>query len=69
MLDTSYFRKLSTPALQASIKDISRALEVARTWQDNGRGEAKYSDQYGDAISELNRRTGANVCKCCKRPL
>lgn len=50
-----YARRLSNDQLHYSIQDALRALDVARTWDDGGAGEAKYLDQ----LSVLRRERDA----------
>ncbi|NCA16904.1 MAG: hypothetical protein EBS90_07640 [Betaproteobacteria bacterium] len=51
-----YAARLSNEQLHYAIEDARRALEVARTWNDGGAGEAKYSDQLGVLQQERRRR-------------
>jgi hypothetical protein len=69
MQDQSYFHRLSNDALNHALRDISKAISIAATWEDNGVGECKYLDQYHAALAERNRRTERNVCSACKRAL
>jgi hypothetical protein len=66
MQDALYFRRLSTPALDWSIKDIRHALDVMRGIPE---AEAKYSDQLHYATQEKRRREGRDECPCCHRPM
>ena len=68
MQGASYFRKMTNDQLAYSVQDIRQAMKVAATWKDNDAGGNKYADQLHAAVAERNRRTGANVCPCCKRP-
>ena len=69
MQNSQYFRNLSNDQLSHAIRDISKAISVAATWDDGESGQNKYLDQYHAAIGEENRRTERNVCRGCKRPL
>lgn len=69
MQDATYFRRLSNDQLAMAIKDIQRAIDVARTWDDNCKGENKYLDQLAEAVNERNRRENKHICPNCNRPL
>ena len=63
------FKKLTNAALAGASKDIRETLVVARTWDDDGKGEGKYSDQLAEARGEQYRRESRDVCPHCDRPL
>lgn len=67
MQDASYFRALSSPALDYAIRDIRDVLACVERFDPVA--EAKYLDQLACALTERNRRTGKDCCPSCHRPL